>query len=146
MAYPGTVLVVSHDRTFLNNVVTSSIVFESGQVREYAGGYDDWLRQRSVPNQSAPPVVKPVKKATSPVATEQERRLSFKEKRELAELPAMIETLESQISALHESMAATDYYQQSGEILAADKAQLSDWQEQLSVAVQRWCELEELAS
>ena len=146
VAYPGTVLVVSHDRTFLNNVVTSSIVFEPGEVREYAGGYDDWLRQRSLPTQDAAPVVKAVKKTTSQAGGSQQRRMSFKEKQELTELPAIIETLESQVAALHESMAATDYYQQDGEVLAADKARLTDWQEQLSVAVQRWCELEELAS
>ena len=144
VAYPGTVLVVSHDRTFLNNVVTSSIVFEPGQVREYAGGYDDWLRQRSLPTQAVAPVTKPVKKTASQAGSGQQRRMSFKEKQELTELPTIIETLESQIATLHDSMAATDYYQQSGEVLAADKARLTDWQEQLSVAVQRWCDLEEL--
>ena len=145
VSYPGTVLVVSHDRTFLNNVVTSSIVFEAGQVREYAGGYDDWLRQRSVPGKATEPVVKPAKKAPKPAANTETRRLSFKEKQELSQLPETIEDLESQIGKLHEAMAAAEYYQQSREILAADKAQLTQWEEELSVAVQRWCELEELA-
>jgi len=143
--YPGTVLVVSHDRTFLNNVVTSSIVFESGQVREYAGGYDDWLRQRSVSSKPAEPAVKPTKKTTKPAVGTEMRRLSFKEKQELSALPETIENLESQIAKIHEAMAAAEYYQQAGEILAADKAQLTQWEEELSVAVQRWCELEELA-
>ncbi len=145
VSYPGTVLVVSHDRTFLNNVVTSSIVFEAGQVREYAGGYDDWLRQRSVPGKATEPVVKPAKKTPKPAANTETRRLSFKEKQELSQLPETIEELESQIGKLHEAMAAAEYYQQSGEVLAADKAQLTQWEEELSVAVQRWCELEELA-
>lgn len=145
VSYPGTVLVVSHDRTFLNNVVTSSIVFESGRVREYAGGYDDWLRQRSVSNESAEPVAKPAKKTAKPAAKPEARRLSFKEKQELSQLPATIENLESQIATLHEVMAAPEYYQQSGEVLAADKSRLTEWEEELSAAVQRWCELEELA-
>jgi len=145
VSYPGTVLVVSHDRTFLNNVVTSSIVFEADQVREYAGGYDDWLRQRSVASETEPAKVKPPRKTANQTSNEPERRLSFREKQELAELPPLIENLETQIATLHELMGESGYFQQSSEILTADKKRLTDWQEQLSTALQRWCELEELS-
>jgi ATP-binding cassette subfamily F protein uup len=144
VAYPGTVLVVSHDRTFLNNVVTSSIVFEADQVREYAGGYDDWLRQRSVASETEPAKVKPPRKTANQTSNEPERRLSFREKQELAELPPLIENLETQIATLHELMGESGYFQQSSEILAADKTRLTDWQDQLARALKRWCELEEL--
>ena len=143
VAYPGTVLVVSHDRTFLNNVVTSSIVFEADQVREYAGGYDDWLRQRSVASETEPAKVKPPRKTANQTSNEPERRLSFREKQELAELPPLIENLETQIATLHELMGESGYFQQSREILAADKTRLTDWQDQLARALKRWCELEE---
>jgi ATP-binding cassette subfamily F protein uup len=143
VAYPGTVLVVSHDRTFLNNVVTSSIVFEADQVREYAGGYDDWLRQRSVASETESAKVKPPRKTANQTSNEPERRLSFREKQELAELPPLIENLETQIATLHELMGESGYFQQSSEILAADKTRLTDWQDQLARALKRWCELEE---
>ena len=113
-------------------------------MRAYAGGYDDWLRQRSVASETEPDKVKSPRKTANQPSNEQQRRISFKEKQELAELPPLIENLEAQIATLHESMAAADYFQQSGEILAADKKRLSDWQEQLATALQRWCELEEL--
>jgi len=150
--YPGTVLVVSHDRTFLNNVVSSSIVFESGEVREYVGGYDDWVRQRpSFEAQETPsrPASKSASKSASkPVDSsgdEKKQKMSFKEKRELEQLPATIEQLEAEIAALLEVMAQPDYYQQNSDKLAADKKKLADNQAELATAMDRWCELEELA-
>ena len=121
--FAGTVLVVSHDREFLNNIVSSSIVFDGGNVREFIGGYDDWLRQRSTRSEppesreskdEAPPrPVLTTPQAAAPAAPAK-RRLSFKQQQELLELPATIERLESQIAELHDEMAQPDFYRQSG--------------------------------
>ncbi|MEC9005126.1 MAG: ATP-binding cassette domain-containing protein [Planctomycetota bacterium] len=146
--YPGTVLVVSHDPTFLNNVVSSSIVFEPGEVREYVGGYDDWVRQRPSPEAqetSPKPASKSASKPASNPVNEKKQKMSFKEKRELEQLPATIEQLEAEIAALLEVMAQPDYYQQNSDKLAADKKNLADSQAELATAMDRWCELEELA-
>ncbi|MFP6619165.1 MAG: ATP-binding cassette domain-containing protein, partial [Pirellulaceae bacterium] len=144
VAYPGTVLVVSHDRTFLNNVVSSSIVFESGEVREYVGGYDDWVRQRLSSEPTATPA-RPASKPASKAGNASKRKMSFQEKQKLAQLPATIERLETEIAALLDVMTQEDYYQQDGEKLAVDKKRLADWQAELATAMERWCELEELA-
>ena len=142
--YPGTVLVVSHDRTFLNNVVSSSIVFEPGEVREYVGGYDDWVRQRSSSEaQQASP--KPASSPASNPGSGKKQKMSFKEKRELDQLPGTIERLETEIAALLEVMTQPDYYQQHSDKLAADKKNHADRQAELATAMERWCELEELS-
>ncbi len=111
--YQGTVLLVSHDREFLNNVVTSSLVVEpDGRVKEYDGGYDDYLRQRKeaepTPETSSAP--EPNSRPSAPSA----RKLSFKERRELEELPARIETLERTLEGLHAEMADPAFYRQDG--------------------------------
>ncbi|MDE0737457.1 MAG: ATP-binding cassette domain-containing protein, partial [Pirellulaceae bacterium] len=144
VSYPGTVLVVSHDRTFLNNVVSSSIVFERGEVREYVGGYDDWVRQRSSFEAEATSA-RPASKPDSKAGNESKQKMSFKEKRELDQLPITIDRLETEIATLLDVMAQEDYYQQSRERLAVDKKRLADWQAELARATERWCELEELA-
>ena len=146
--YPGTVLVVSHDRTFLNNVVSSSIVFEPGEVREYVGGYDDWVRQRSssqAQEASPKPASKPASSPASNPGSGKKQKMSFKEKRELDQLPGTIERLETEIAALLEVMTQPDYYQQHSDKLAADKKNQADRQAELATAMDRWCELEELA-
>ena len=146
--YPGTVLVVSHDRTFLNNVVSSSIVFEPGEVREYVGGYDDWVRQRSsseAQEASPKPASKPASSPASNPGSGKKQKMSFKEKRELDQLPGTIERLETEIAALLEMMTQPDYYQQHSDKLAADKKNHADRQAELATAMERWCELEELS-
>ena len=146
--YPGTVLVVSHDRTFLNNVVSSSIVFEPGEVREYVGGYDDWVRQRSsseAQEVSPKPANKPASSPASNPGSGKKQKMSFKEKRELDQLPGTIERLETEIAALLEVMTQPDYYQQHSDKLAADKKNHADRQAELATAMERWCELEELS-
>ncbi len=147
--FPGTVLLVSHDRTFLNNIVTSTLVFEDQTVREYDGGYDDWqrVRQARLAEQAAPtakdtPKQPPRKAIASADAT---RRLSFKEKQELADLPQRIEQLETQIAALHEAMAQADFYRQDGQEIARRQTQLSELETQLAAAYARWESLEERA-
>ena len=102
--YTGTVLMVSHDRAFLNNVATSTLVFEGpGRVAEYVGGYDDWLRQR--PSEEAVPSAPPLKKGKAPRVSSGPRRLTFKEQRELENLPIAIETLEEEKRALFSVMS-----------------------------------------
>jgi len=149
VGYQGTVLLISHDREFLNNVVTSTIVFEEDGVREYVGGYDDWLRQREsspVPENGSnrpAPATRPTPPPTSNGGSR--RRLTFKEQQELAALPARIEQLEGDIDALHQEMAQPDFYKQSGTQIAAGQAQLKELEDQLHTAFTRWEELESLA-
>jgi ATP-binding cassette subfamily F protein uup len=146
--YQGTVLVVSHDRTFLNNVVTSTIVFEEQGVREYVGGYDDWLRQKSAGGEPGKLGGKAKQEPTSKSnerEQSQSQRLGFNEQQELKQLPAVIERLEQQIARLHEEMADPDYFRRSAEVLAADKRTLSECEQQLAAAFEHWAELDELA-
>ncbi len=157
--FEGTVLVVSHDRAFLNNVVTSSIVFEENGVKEYDGGYDDWIRQRAEQPTSASGAGKAksfVKGKSepkeSPAVSEQpdreirKRRLSYKEQQELAALPARIEQLETDVSDLHQTMAEPEFYRQPGDQIARTKSLLDDLESQLGAAYERWEILEQRSS
>jgi len=154
--FAGTVLVVSHDRAFLNNVVTSTLVFEAASaappdtrryaVKEYVGGYDDWLRQR--PGTPAAPAGRgrPEPSGTAdaaPPPPPRRKKLSFKEQQELAALPARIETLEQEISARHAAMASPDFYRQPADVLAREQAHLRDAQQRLTEAFTRWESLEQ---
>jgi ATP-binding cassette subfamily F protein uup len=146
--FPGTILLVSHDREFLNNVVTSTIVFENGDVREYVGGYDDWQRQRAEPiaakiDKTAPVKSKP--QATSNKTQSGKRRLAYHEKRDLESLPQKIETLESEIGKLHAAMVDPKYYSRPSNEIAREQKNLKDLTQQLNAAFQRWEELEALA-
>ena len=144
--YPGTLLLVSHDRAFLNNVVTSSLVFEGrGVINEYVGGYDDWLRQRrpppsATPAKAAKPTPKPAAKASA--APEKARKLSYKEQRELESLPALIEKLEGEQEAIHQRMADPAFYQQAGNEVSAVKERLEALEAELLEAYDRWEALE----
>ncbi|MFH7319761.1 ATP-binding cassette domain-containing protein [Desulfurivibrio sp. D14AmB] len=143
--FSGTLLLVSHDRTFLNNVVTSTLVCEGGgQVTEYAGGYDDWLRQRREPPlPAAPPQTK---KSGEPAAKPAGRRkLTFTEAHELAALPAAIEELESRQGELLAAMAADDFYRQPPGRITAHQAELTALEQKLAQTYRRWEELESLA-
>jgi len=145
LEYSGTLLLVSHDREFLNNVVTGTLVFEGdGLVKEYAGGYDDWLTQRTPtePAKAEKPAAKPKpprKKA------ETARRLTYKEKQELETLPARIESLETQLDQLHQTMADPTFYQQEGPAIADAKAKLQAVEGELAEVYERWESLEALA-
>jgi ABC transport system ATP-binding/permease protein len=146
--FAGTVLLVSHDRTFLNNVVTSTIVFEEGGVREYFGGYDDWLRQRKLattPRGREVSVARTSARRVSEGLFAGKRKLSFKERQELDALPAAIENYEVEIAALHHDMAQPQFYQQPGAQIAAEQARLKLLEGQLAAAYRRWEELEQLA-
>jgi len=143
--FAGTILMVSHDREFLNNVATSVIAYEDGGVREYVGGYDDWLRQRSDGRPKAPEPTRaaPPRRETpqEPAVTATKRR-SFKEQRELDLLTATIEKLETEIATLHEQVAAPTFYKQPATEIAATQRRLKDCEAQLAAAFQRWEELE----
>jgi ATP-binding cassette subfamily F protein uup len=143
--YPGTVFLVSHDRTFLNNVVTSTIAFEGhGLVKEYAGGYDDYLRQRpAVPGAAVLPAARPAP-PTAPPAPPPSRKLSFKERRELEALPQVIEDLETRQKALHVEMAAPDYHRQGAARISAARSELEAIERDLGLAYSRWGELDAL--
>jgi len=116
MEYNGTLIVVSHDRAFLNNVITSSLVFEADGVNEYVGGYDDWLRQRKSP--ATERVSTAAKESSKPILAKAQSaaakaiKLSYKEQRELDNLPEKIEKLEHQQSALETEVAQANFYQQ----------------------------------
>ena len=148
MNFKGTLLMVSHDRAFLNNVVTGTLVFEpnaSGDLKlhEYVGGYDDWLRQRpeievAAPTKAAPKVIK------APKA----RKLSFKETRELEALPAQIEKLETEQAALVEKLAAPELYSDGAKV-SATTSRMKAVESELETAFERWealLEMEKLAA
>lgn len=149
--YSGTLLLVSHDRDFLDNVVTSTLVMEGdGLIGDYIGGYSDSLRQRRTPVGNAMAVAKAsaTAVATAPVAaaapadTAPKRKLSYKDARELEQLPALIETLEQQVAALTAAMNEPAFYQRDSTAMAAHTAALGDAQKQLDAAYARWSELD----
>lgn len=142
IGYTGTVLLVSHDRTFLNNVVTGTFVMEgAGKVKEYVGGYDDWLRQRDqqIPDDAELPVIKEKKAKPKP---RPKKQLNYKEQKELEALPGCIEKLEADIAGLHAQMAGPEFYQQAAEAISKTAAKLKQLEEELSVCYQRWEQLE----
>jgi ATP-binding cassette subfamily F protein uup len=142
LEYPGTLLLVSHDREFLNNVVTSTLVLEgAGRVKEYAGGYDDWLRQRAEATPGAVPE-KPLKPKSERQPGERRPRLTYQQQRELEELPPRIEQYEQELARLHQALADPALYQKPGREIAKVKAELESLQSQLDAAYARWEVLE----
>jgi ABC transport system ATP-binding/permease protein len=156
--WPGTLLLVSHDREFLDNVVTSTFVFEGhGRVREYVGGYDDWIRQRDDAQRAAAArpvpggaqagrtrkggsaVAERLAAAPSPAAS---KKLSYKEQRELADLPSRIDALEREQRALTDRMAGAEFYKEGADAIAASLKRADAIQQALTAAYARWNELE----
>jgi ATP-binding cassette subfamily F protein uup len=147
--YSGTLIVVSHDREFLDNVVTSTIVFEeNGRIQEYVGGYSDWVRQG-----------KELAVTDNPDAAEERRRrsierrkqrpatkLSYKDQRELDALPAEIEALEAELARLQQTAADPGFYAQDGDAVKKTLQELADAEAELERRVERWGELETLAA
>lgn len=157
LEFNGTLLLVSHDRAFLNNLVTGTLVMEGdGLVGEYVGGYNDWLRQRreTAPTASGNGRSSSTPKASTLVSSplpEVPRKLSYKEqraleekKRELAELPQRIETLEAEQQRLTEAMADPAFYQQDDDKIVQAANRMRELTEELSAAYQRWEELEQI--
>jgi len=142
--YPGTLLLVSHDRDFLDNVVTSTLVMEGdGRVGEYVGGYTDWLRQRPVKSVAAPVAAKPAATAAAtPTPAAPKKKLSYKDSRELEQLPARIEQLETRIAELTAQMNESAFYQRDAAAMAAHTDLMAKTQAELDHAYERWNELE----
>jgi ATP-binding cassette subfamily F protein uup len=140
--YPGTLLLVSHDRTFLDNVITQVLApLGDGRWQEYVGGYSDWVRQRPAPAAAAP---------SSALAGEgrgegprkSPTKLSYKETRELEQLPAQIEELETEQRALTEAMGNSEYHKRGGEQMRKDAARATVIEQALETAFERWAELD----
>jgi len=140
MDYPGTVLLVSHDRAFINNVVTSTLVLEgNGKVNEYVGGYDDWLRQsRRKIEASVVPVKIDEKKAAPSPQREKSRKLTFKEQKELEALPKRIEELETEQQQIIAVMADPAFYRESGKKVIETKVRLEAVEKELVESYARW--------
>ena len=145
--YTGTLIVVSHDRDFLDNVVTSTIVFEEdGKVQEYVGGYTDWARRghQLAVTDNPYEIERRKREAVERRKNRPQNKLSYKDQRELDSLPAEIEQLESNISALQESIAAPNFYAQDAELVQARLHELSAAESLLEQRIERWGELETL--
>ncbi len=163
--YQGTLILVSHDRAFVDNVVTGTLVFEGdATVNEYVGGYEDWLRQKAQSghgdiraasghlNAATTAPVSTQTKSTSdaaaqktdaqPPAAKAARKLSFNEKRELEELPKQIEKLDAEQAELTEKMSDPEFFQQEKEVIAASTQRLEQLEQELAQVYQRWEELE----
>lgn len=142
--YQGTLLVVSHDRAFLDNVVTSTLVCEGpGEWREYVGGYTDWLRQRPAPAAPAERAA-PRKREPAAPAAEKPRKRGFKEQRELAELPGRIEALEAEKHALYAQLASPEMYATRAADVAPARARLEALEREIAECYARWESLEAL--
>lgn len=167
MEFKGTVLIVSHDRAFLDNVVTSTLVFDgSGTVREYVGGFEDWLRQggsirllgaedeKEVKSAAADTPVKGDLEHTIMQKNEQslqssgddgivpKKKLSYKLQRELDAIPAQIDSLETELAALHEQVSQADFYLQPAQQTESVLAKINAVQAQLDALIERWTELD----
>ena len=144
--YAGTLIVVSHDREFLDNVVTSVIVFEDGgKIEHYVGGYSDWLRRGRALAETDRPDGRAASEDTNGTAgaAPQIRKLSYHEQRELDELPAKIESLEERLSALQDQMSASDFYAQEHAVTGPVLDEFAEVQQQLDAALERWTALED---
>jgi len=143
--YTGTVLLVSHDRAFLNNVVTSTLVFEGkGKIGEYAGGYDDWIDQKQ-----APGIDKTARIASVSLEDHKQRKqsfnkpkLTFNQKKELAKLPLLIESLEQEEASIRFKLADPEFYKKSGGEVPFATKRLEEIERQTTEAYARWAELE----
>jgi len=144
LEYDGTLLLVSHDRAFLNNIVTSTYILDDGTVTEYIGGYDDWhkliLDSKPASDSSKPAPAK----QTSPNADAKSasRKLSYNEKRELESLPKQIETLEAEQHELNVKMESPEFYLQDGALITQAVDRLQQIHDELSRLYHRWGELE----
>jgi ATP-binding cassette subfamily F protein uup len=144
MEFQGTLLVVSHDRAFLDNVVRSTLAWEGdGQWRDYIGGYSDWLRQKASAEPS--PAARPARTQTER-APASPRRVGFKEKRELHDLPGRIEKLEAEKQELYAVMATPNFYATPVEEMSRMRERLAAIEAAIHSSYARWMELEALVA
>jgi len=138
---------VSHDRAFLDNVVTQTLVAErNGKWQEYAGGYSDWLSQRPVPSVSSPALVGERRERAGARANASRVKLSYKEARELEQLPAEIEALEREQHELTAGMIGADYYKRGAEQIKADRKRTEEIERHLAESFERWTKLDDKAA
>jgi ATP-binding cassette subfamily F protein uup len=145
--FGGTLLVVSHDREFLDNVVTSTIVFEKdGKTQEYVGGYSDWLRRGHELAETDDPfgLTADARKQAHAERRKQQKpnKLSYKDQRELDQLPGEIETIEASIAELQQLVSAPDFYAQEQDVVQEKLTELAETEALLEQRVERWSELE----
>jgi ATP-binding cassette subfamily F protein uup len=149
LEFPGTILLVSHDRRFLNNVVTSTLVFDGdGHIEEYVGGYDDWLRQRDAggsADRPQPPQPHATAARASASTAGRPRRLSYREERERQEWPARIEALEAERAALETRMADPAFYREEATIIQRAVDRMSALAREIDESYRRWENLESKA-
>jgi ATP-binding cassette subfamily F protein uup len=139
--FPGTILLVSHDRTFLDHIVTSVFAFEGeGRVVEYVGGYEDWERQRATATPASAETTMATAVAAKPARgrTANPAKLSFKEKKELEELPARIDAIEAEIGAIEQKLASPDFYREPADTVRVTVARLETLRAEHDAALQRW--------
>ena len=144
--YNGTIMLVSHDREFLNNVVTSTIVFEgNGKLEEYVGGYDDWLKQKKSTTEYLKQLIPKEQKHKKEKTQKEKNKLSFKEKQELESLPLTIENLEEEKRLLMNTLNSSEFYAKRdlNRIYEVNN-KLSAVEKQLDAAYLRWDELESM--
>jgi ATP-binding cassette subfamily F protein uup len=147
--FKGSLLLVSHDRNFIDNTVTSTLVFEgNGEVNEYVGGYVDWLRQRTTTNESAQAINSKVKSKSKPVQAPKPQpkpkvKLSAADEKELRLLPIKIEKLENQIEQMHQKFAVPGFYDQASAITEPLRQQLSEHEASLQMLYERWEKLDQ---
>ena len=158
VAFEGTLIVVSHDRAFLDNVVTSVLVFEDSGVQEYVGGYEDWKRRgralriaesgfaSEAPAEAIAPAVTAPPPAAAEAPAKAPAKLSYKLKRELEALPEEIERLEGEVEARQAAVSGPDFFSRDRAEAEADLAALADLQATLEARIERWMELEALAT
>ena len=158
VAFEGTLIVVSHDRAFLDNVVTSVLVFEESGVQEYVGGYEDWKRRgralriaesgfaSEAPAEAIAPAVTALPPAVAEAPAKAPAKLSYKLKRELEALPEEIERLEGEVEARQAAVSGPDFFSRDRAEAEADLAALADLQATLEARIERWMELEALAT
>jgi ATP-binding cassette subfamily F protein uup len=143
VAFQGTILLVSHDRAFLDNVVTSTLVFEGeGRISEYVGGYQDWQRQRAANAPRKPEKTPDRPGRPSQRVKPQARKLSYHEVRELERLPELIERFEHEQAALFESLADPAFYRSEGNAVSVTRSRLAEVENELAKAYGRWEELD----
>ena len=144
MNYAGTVLLVSHDRAFINNIVTSTLVFEGdGIVKEYVGGYDDWLRQRPIELKPAKVAAKDKTKVPSN-APQAKTKFGFRQQKELDALPLTIQALEKEQEGFYQAMGDADLYKKNKSKIVGMKERFEDVKRLLAESYHRWEELEQL--
>lgn len=143
LSYSGSLLLISHDRAFINNIVTSTIVFAgNGKIEEYLGGYDDWLSYQTTPIEKQSKIESTKSKLIAD--KNDSRKLTYKEQQELNELPGLIERLESRQNEINQQLADPSFYKENANLIASLTQELDDIEQQLISSYDRWQKLEKL--